>query len=230
MPQERIREEEDEQIAGDRRSEDADLAEHLADLETLFRRLGLGEALTHEHHAIGEGGDQKKTKLHFPAHASRTERPANQATDDHACGPGGVQDVEIVRAILGVEGRDQRIRNGLERAVGEGEHKGAPVKELVGGFLRLAGPRRERDEGRHHVEEEGRKDQLAVANLVHHHAANDDSEAEPGEPGAANGTELRAGEAEISSPVGKNASSDAKADTGGKDGGESSPEEPARVR
>ena len=41
------------------------------------------------------------------------------------------------------------------------------------------------------MEQERRDDQLAVADLVHDHAADDDAEAEAGEARAADGAELR---------------------------------------
>ena len=65
--------------------------------------------------------------------------------------------------------------------------------------------------------------ELAVADLVHDDAADDDAEAEAGEPGAADVAELRTGEAELGRPVGKDAAADAEADAGGENGQEAGP-------
>ena len=104
------------------------------------------------------------------------------------------------------------------------------VEEQVRRGLRLARGRAERDEGRQHVEQERRNDQLAVADLVDDDAADDDAEAEAGEAGAADGAELRAGEAEVSAPVGQDAAADAEADAGGENGQEAGPEQALGVR
>ena len=80
------------------------------------------------------------------------------------------------------------------------------------------------------MEEEGRRDQLAVADLVHDDAADDDAETETGEPGAADGAQLRPGEAEVSGPVGKDAAADAEADAGRENGQETGPEQALGVR
>ena len=92
--------------------------------------------------------------------------------------------------------------------------KVSQVEEHVGGLLGLAFAGTKGDERRKNVEEEGREDQLAVADLVHHHAADDDAEAESGESGTADGSQLRAGETEVGRPVGKDAATDTEADTG----------------
>ena len=51
------------------------------------------------------------------------------------------------------------------------------------------------------MEQERRDDQLAVADLVGHHSADDDAEAEAGQAGAADRPQFGAGEAEIDSPI-----------------------------
>ncbi len=80
------------------------------------------------------------------------------------------------------------------------------------------------------MQQEGRDDQLAVADLVDDHAADDDAEAEAGETGAADGAELRAGEAELRGPVGQDAAADGEADARREDGHEAGPQEPLGVR
>ena len=73
-------------------------------------------------------------------------------------------------------------------------------------------------------------DQLAVADLVHDHAADDDAEAEAGEARAADGAELGAGEAEFRRPVVEDAAANGEADAGGENGHEAGPEEPFGIR
>ena len=75
------------------------------------------------------------------------------------------------------------------------------------------------------MEQERGDDQLAVADLVDDDAADDDAETEAGEAGAADGAELRAGEAELGGPVGEDAAADAEADAGGENGQEAGPEQ-----
>ena len=74
------------------------------------------------------------------------------------------------------------------------------------------------------MEQERRDDQLSVADLVDDYAADDDAEAETGEPGAADGTELRPRETEFGRPVSKNAAPDSKTNAGREDGQEARPE------
>ena len=80
------------------------------------------------------------------------------------------------------------------------------------------------------MEQEGGDDQLAVADPVDDDAADDDAEAEAGEPGAADGAELRAGEAELGGPVGQDAAADGEADAGGENGQEAGPQQALGVR
>ena len=104
------------------------------------------------------------------------------------------------------------------------------IQEQVRGVLRLSFRRGEGDEGGQDVEQERGDDQLAVADPVDDDAADDDAEAEAGETGAADGAELRAGEAEVSGPVGQDAAADAEADAGGQNGQEAGPEQALGVR
>ena len=105
------------------------------------------------------------------------------------------------------------------------EQERAEVEEHVGRRLRLSRGRAERDERRQHVEQERGDDQLAVADLVDHDAADDDAEAEAGEAGAADVAELRAGEAEFRGPIGEDAAADAEADARGENGHEACPQQ-----
>ena len=95
-----------------------------------------------------------------------------------------MQDVQVVRAVGRKERGDERIGDRLERAVRDGEDERAPVEEVVGRHLVLVGRGAERDERRQDVKRERGDDELAVADLVDDEAADDDAEAEAGEPGA----------------------------------------------
>jgi hypothetical protein len=70
---------------------------------------------------------------------------------------------------------------------------------------------------------EGGEDELAVAELVDEHAADHDAEAEAGEAGSSDRTELRARESEVGGPRPEDPSSDSESDSGCEDGGESGP-------
>ena len=158
------------------------------------------------------------------------ENPADDAAEDQPGRPARVQDVEVVRAVLREKRRDQRVGDRLERAVGEREDEHAEIQDRVRRRLRLSRRRRRSDQCREHVQHERRDDQLAVADLVHDQPADDDAEAESGETGAADGAELRAGEAELRAPVVKDAPADAETDAGREDCHESGPQQPLGVR
>lgn len=73
------------------------------------------------------------------------------------------------------------------------------------------------------MEKESRENKFSVSDFIDDNAANDDSEAESGEAGAADGSQLHAGEVELLCPVCEDASTDAETNSGGENGGESSP-------
>ena len=80
------------------------------------------------------------------------------------------------------------------------------------------------------MEQERGDDQLAVADPIDDDAADDDAETEAGEPRAADRAELRAGEPEVSRPVGEDAAANAEPDAGGENGQEPGPEQAGGVR
>ena len=141
-----------------------------------------------------------------------------------------MKNVQIVRAVVGEKRRNERIGDGFERAVGQRENECADIEKQVRGGLRLSLGRAKGDEGRQHVKQKRGYDQLAIADLVDDDAADDDAEAEAGKAGAADGAELRAGEAEVGCPVGKDAASDAEADAGGENGQKTGPQQALGVR
>ncbi|PAZ03463.1 MAG: hypothetical protein CAK89_01210 [Opitutia bacterium AMD-G3] len=77
--------------------------------------------------------------------------------------------------------------------------------------------------------DEGEGDELAVADLVDDHAADDDAEAEAREAGAADGTELGGVEAVFGRPGAEDAATEGEAYARSKDGHEACPKEALRV-
>ena len=217
-------EEEPDQDARDERAQDSYLLEHLADGEAFGGRLGLRESLTEERDAVERGRHEEESELQLPAHVHAVpENPAHEAAEHEAGRPARMENVQVMRAVVGEERGDQRVGHRFERAIGQRENECADVQKHVRGGLGLAPGRGKRDEGREHMEQERRHDQLAVADLVDDHAADDDAEAEARETGAADGAELRTGEAEFGGPIGKDAAADPEADAGGQNGQEAGP-------
>ena len=128
-------------------------------------------------------------------------------------------------AVLGEESGDERVGHGFERSVGESKNESSQVKEKIGGILVLTFGGSEGDKSREHVEEERGDHELAVSHLVHDDTADNNSEAEAGEAGAADIPELSAGEAEVSTPVGEDAPADTEADACRQDSQKSRPEQ-----
>ena len=224
---EHVTEEDREQVAGDERAQDADVLEHLGEGGAFLGGFRLREGLAHEHDRVGDGRDEVERELSLPAEAhDGTEEVGSDGADDHAEGPGGVQDVEVVRALLGEDRGDERVGHGFEGAVREGEDEHAPVEEVIR-VLRGGGAKG--DEGRDDVADEGEGDELAVADLVDDDAADDDAEAEAREAGAADGTELGGVEAVFGRPSAEDAAAEGEAYARSKDGHEACPEEALRV-
>ena len=89
--------------------------------------------LPQEHQAVDDGRHEIEGQLDFPIHAHFVvEKPANHHAEDHAGGPGSVENIEVVRAVVREQRRDQRIRHRFQRAVGEGENKHADDEHLIG--------------------------------------------------------------------------------------------------
>ena len=223
-----VTEEDREQVAGDERAQDTDVLEHLGEGGAFLGGFRLREGLAHEHDRVGDGRDEVERELSLPAEAhDGTEEVGGDGADDHAEGPGGVQDVEVVRALLGEDRGDERVGHGFEGAVREGEDEHAPVEEVI---RVLRGRGAEGDERREDVAEEGDGDELAVADLVDDHAADDDTEAEAREASATDGTELGGVEAVFGRPSAEDAAAEGEADAGREDSHEAGPEEALRIR
>ena len=162
-----ILEEEADEEARHERPEDADVLQHLADAEALGGGLGLRERLSHERQAVERRGHEEEAELHLPADAHAVaENPADETAEHQASRPARVENVQVMGAVTGEQRGDERVGHGLEGAVGQGEDERAQVEKHVGGVLGLPLGRRKRDEGRQHMKQERRDDQLAVADLV----------------------------------------------------------------
>jgi hypothetical protein len=210
-----------EQVAGDQGAQDPNGLEHFGEAGALFGGFGFGELLAHEHDTVDDGGHEVESELDFPADLHPViQVPANDGPQHHACGPGGVQDVEVVSALFGVKGGDQRVGHGFQGAVRVSEDEHAPEQEVIG-VLRRAG--HEGDHSGEDVAEQGKANQFAVADFIDDQAAEDDAEAESGETGTANGSELSPSEAVLAGPVVKDASANREADPGCEDGHEAGP-------
>jgi len=222
-----VTEEEGEKVADDHRTEDADGLEHLDEAGTLFSGFRLRIFLTEEHQAVDDGRDEVEGELDLPVELHFViKKPACGDTEDHAGWPCGVHHVEVVRALLGVERRNERVGDGFEGSVCECEKEHAPKEEAVGVF---GGTRAEGDESGKDMAKEGNDDEFPVADLIDDHTADDDSETEAGESRATDRAELRPGKTVFLGPVVEDASADGEAYACGEDGDESGPEEPASV-
>src|SRR5207244_9379044 len=118
-------EEQRQEITGHETADDPDVFEHLRETETLLRGLGLGHLLAEEHDAVEEGRDEVSAELDLPTPAA-AEEPADHSAEHEPGRPAGMEDVQIMRAVLREEGRHEGIRDGLQGAVGVGEEEHAP--------------------------------------------------------------------------------------------------------
>src|SRR5713226_5660281 len=136
-----------------------------------------------------------------------------------------MQDIQVMRAIIRKQRRDERVRHGLKRAVGQAENERAHVKQDVSGILRHPGGGAESDEGGKQVEGEGGDDEFTVADLVAQQSANDDAETEAGKASPVDIAQLGGGEPEITAPVREDAAANSEANARRQDGGKAGPEE-----
>ena len=162
-------------------------------------------------------------------HAS-DHHDAQEGPGDHAARPSRVQDVEVVRLLLAVEGGDQRIDDGLTDAVRDREDEDAPEQAEVGagaGSVRVGRDvgavderRRHRDDDRQHVEDAREHEERLVAEAVEEQARDEDHDAEPDETAPRDLPELRLREAELLSPFEEEPAADGEAEPGNEDGQE----------
>src|SRR5436190_9583980 len=153
------------------------------------------------------------------------EHPAAGAAEDQSGGPTCVQDVEVVRAIAEKESRHEGISHRFQRSVGDGENERPPGEQLPYCFFTHAWSRGKRHDCRKHVQDEGRDDQLAVADFVADDSADDDAEAETSESHSADVAEVLAGETEFGGPIVKESSANREPNARGENGHKAAPEQ-----
>ena len=136
-----------------------------------------------------------------------------------------MQNVEVVVAILREERCNQWVGNGFKGSVCQGKYEHAPEEELVSCVSVLTLGSTKGDEGGDKVEKKRCHDKFAIADLIHDNPADHDAKTEAGKTSSADSTQLGAAESKISSPVGKDATSNAKTHTRGKNGYKACPEE-----
>src|SRR5438067_11871108 len=107
------------------------------------------------------------------------EYPPDRDAGHQACRPARMQDIQGVRTLIWEQGGYQRIGDRLERAVRNGENESTPVEDIIGDCLRLVRHCAEGNQRRQGMERESGNDEPAVAKLVDHQAAKDDTETEP---------------------------------------------------
>ncbi len=222
-----VAEEQGEQVAGHGGAEDADVAEHVDEAGPLRSRLRPRERLAEEHQGVDGGRDEVQGELVLPVPVQFVVQvPARHGAEHHAGRPTGVKDVEVMRAVVGEDRGHERVGDSLERAVGEREDEGTPEQQLIG-VVRGGGA--EGDQSREDVTRQCERHELAVADLVDDHAADDDPEAEAGESGAGDLPHLRGGEAELLPPVVEDAAADREAHARREDRHEARPEQAVGV-
>ena len=141
------------------------------------------------------------------------EAEGQQAAEDQPARPAGVQNVQVVRFLLGIERGDERIDRGLAHAVGQREHEHADVQAPVGGVLaRGLEDRRggQRDHRRRNVQQECADQQQLVADAIGEQAEADDREGHAGQSAAGDGAQVGLGEAEDPAPLGQHVAANGK--------------------
>ena len=124
--------------------------------------------------------------------------------------------------VLRKEGGHQWIRHRFKCSIGIGKEEHPPEEHGVG-ILRRSGTK-----GHHRGDDvagKGRHDENRVPQLVGNEPTDENTEAESGEPGPTNGTQLCPGESKLSSPVVKDSSADSESNAGCEDGDEPRPKE-----
>src|SRR5256885_725735 len=138
-------------------------------------------------------------------------------------------------AVVRIKRCHQRIQNGFEHAVANGEKERAPEKAFVSGCFASGIARAistcggESDKGRKGVAKESDHEELAIAGVIGEQTADQNDKSEAGQSAAGNGAKFRAGEAELAAPVAENATANGEADTSGKDGHEACPKQATGV-
>ena len=98
-----------------------------------------GKFLPEHQPAVADDGHQENEPLRLPADhnplALFGHEVGEDAAHDQARRPTRVQNVQVVRFCLRIQRGRQRVDHRFARAVGQGEHHHAQVKQPIGGFL-----------------------------------------------------------------------------------------------
>ena len=188
-----------------------------------------GNFFLDDHQDVDERRDEVEREDDLPVHAADQD-DAQKGAGDHAARPSGVQDVQVVRLLLAIEGGDQRIDDGLTDAVRDREDEDAPEQAEVGAGAGGVGVgrdvaavhegRRHRHDDRQHVEDAREHEERLVAEPVQEQARDEDHDAEPDEAAPRDLSELRLREAELLSPLEEEPAADGEAESGNEDGQE----------
>ena len=228
-------------------AENAELGEHLAvgcagGDPFVDREDGAGK-----HDEIGDGREGEQIDEHAPVGTHRAaEHDGDDAAEDEAAGPAGVEDVEPLRLVPVEHGGHDRVDEGLDGAVSKAEDHRAPVEQAVGA---LAGGRERltfergatgvdhavggEGEGRiHGIADENEHHGGAVADAVDHQAEKDDRDGEGPHARAEEFLRLDLVQAEVLGPKPRVVHEEGARDEreGGGDQGDEAPPEQAHVR
>jgi hypothetical protein len=148
---------------------------------------------------------------------------------DQARRPARVQDVQVMRLLLGIERGRERIDDGLARSVGQGKERHPSVKRPVGGLLPKFGehqPRPQSQDAGEQVQHKRHSHERTVAHAIGEQAEEHNRQPEAPQAAAGDVAELRLGEPELPSPIIEDATADGESDSGGDERDETGQEQP----
>jgi hypothetical protein len=212
------------------------LLEHRLVGDARGHALGDRELLREHHHAVGDDRQEDQGHLPFPAdraadrladHPVVAHGDRQDAAEDQAAGPSGVQDVQPLGLGVREEGGDDRVDHRLDRPVAQGHDERADVEDPVAPDPHplAQGLGEEEDQGGGQVADEGEGHRLAVADPVDDQAEQDDADGERPEPDAEDLALLGLGQAEVALPLVHDQGADDEGEGGGDQGDEAGPEE-----
>ena len=211
-----------------RAAQQSDILHHFTQAQAFDRRFRLRHVLSQEHKPVDCRGNQEERELGLPRPTASEQGPG-ETSENEAGWPTRMQNIQVMRAVVREQRRHQRIGHGFERAIRHGEDERPQVENHVSAFLGHPFGGAEGDNRRKHMERKCSDDQFSIADLVAKQPANNDPETESGETGAVDVTELSGGKPEISTPIGKDATTDAKADARSQNGRKPGPQQSSRV-
>ena len=123
--------------ADDEEADGADLAKHVAVTDTSGDAFVDGELAGENEDAVGNDGDETEGETELPDCVKEEfgvgEEGAEEGAEGEACGPTGVEDVQPFGLLLVEDGGDDRVDEGFNGAVGDGDEEGAPVEGFESG-------------------------------------------------------------------------------------------------